>query len=276
MASMITSPEMHLGGGGPPLVLLHGINMSWKVWRPVIPALEEDHTVLAPTLAGHLGGPSLIAGAHGIGPVADAVESMLDAQGIDQAHLVGNSLGGWLACELAQRGRASSVVAFSPAGAWETQRDQRRIVRLMRLTRRSAQWSSTRRLLSRPGLRRAAMKLALERGDLIPDEVALEMLAETRACLLLEGLLGWIDEFGSIPGFDIDPACPVRLAWPVADRTIPFDSYGRAFHALIPHAELVPLRGVGHVPMFDDPGLVSRTILDFTAHTRHTPEGSKC
>jgi pimeloyl-ACP methyl ester carboxylesterase len=263
MASL--TPEMHRGGDGSPLVLLHGLNMSWKGWRPVIPALESVHTVLAPTLVGHLGGPALVAGPHGIAPVADAVESMLDDEGIGQAHLVGNSLGGWLACELAQRGRARSVVAFSPAGAWATYQDQQRIVRLMRLTRRSAQWSSTRRLLSRPGLRRASMKLGLERGDLIPDDVAMEMLEETRACLLLEGLLGWIDRHGSIAGFDIDPSCAVRLAWPVADRTIPYESYGRAFRALIPHSELVPLRGVGHVPMYDDPALVSRTILDFTA-----------
>ena len=109
------------------------------------------------------------------------------------------------------------------------------------------------------------MKLGLERGDLIPDDVAMDMLEETRACLLLEGLLGWIDKHGSIAGFDIDPSVPVRLAWPVADRTIPYDSYGRAFRALIPFSELVPLRGVGHVPMYDDPALVSRTILDFTA-----------
>jgi len=264
VAAVSPVPDVHRGGQGTPLVLLHGINMSWKVWRPVIPALEARHTVLAPTLAGHLGGPPLPAGPLGIAPVADAVEAMLDAEGIQQAHLVGNSLGGWIACELAQRGRARSVVAFSPAGAWATYKDQQRIVRMMRLTRRTAQWSSTRRLLSRPGLRRSSMKLALERGDRIPDDVAMEMLEETRACLLLEGLLAWIDRHGSIDGFDIDPSCPVRLAWPVADRTIPYDSYGRAFRALIPHSELVPLRGVGHVPMYDDPRLVADTVLELT------------
>jgi len=264
VASLTAPPEIYRGGAGSPLVLLHGLNMSWKIWRPVIPALEAEHFVLAPTLVGHLGGPALVAGPHGIAPVADAVESMLDSQGIAQAHFAGNSLGGWLACEMAQRGRALSVVAFSPAGAWANRRDQDRIVRLMRLTRRSAHWSSTRRLLSRPGIRRASLRLGLERGDLIPDDVAMEMLEETRACLLLEGLLGWIDLHGSIAGFDIDPSVPVRLVWPVADRTIPYESYGRAFRALLPQAELVPLRGVGHVPMYDDPALVSTTILDFT------------
>ena len=40
----------------------------------------------------------------------------MDAAGIARAHLVGNSLGGWIAAELAPRGRARSVVAISPAG----------------------------------------------------------------------------------------------------------------------------------------------------------------
>ena len=45
---------------------------------------------------------------------ADAVEHTLDELGIDTTHIVGNSLGGWLAFELARRGRARSVVALSP------------------------------------------------------------------------------------------------------------------------------------------------------------------
>jgi pimeloyl-ACP methyl ester carboxylesterase len=256
--------DLYQGGAGSPLVLLHGINMSWKIWRPVLPALEREHAVLAPTLAGHLGGPSLVAGPVGISPVADGVERMLDSLGIEKAHLAGNSLGGWIALELAARGRAHSVVGFSPAGAWDTHQDQARLFRLMKLARRSAHWSSTRRLVARPGIRKALLRPALERGDLITEEVAAEWLQETRSCLLLEGLLEWLDHHGSVSRMDIDPTVPVRLAWPVIDRTIPFDRYGRPWKVMIPHAEVVPLAGVGHVPMYDDPDLVVRTVLEFT------------
>ena len=49
----------HRGGTGPPLVCLHGFTDTWRTWEPTLAALERRHDVLAPTLAGHAGGPSL-------------------------------------------------------------------------------------------------------------------------------------------------------------------------------------------------------------------------
>src|SRR5450755_2003135 len=72
------------------MVLIHGITNSWRIWLPVLPA--------------------------SVSALTDAAERALDEAGLDAAHLVGNSLGGWVAFELAKRGRAASVVAFSPAG----------------------------------------------------------------------------------------------------------------------------------------------------------------
>jgi pimeloyl-ACP methyl ester carboxylesterase len=54
-----------------------------------------------------------------VNALVDAVERDLDAAGFDTAHVVGNSLGGWIAFDLATRGRARSVVALAPAGGWE-------------------------------------------------------------------------------------------------------------------------------------------------------------
>src|SRR5438093_13315188 len=48
----------HDGGHGPVLVLLHGLGCTWEVWRPVLPALESQHRVIALTLPGHFGGPA--------------------------------------------------------------------------------------------------------------------------------------------------------------------------------------------------------------------------
>ena len=109
------TPEHH-GGTGPPLVCLHGITDTWRTWELVLPALERHHEVLAPTLAGHAGGPPL--GEITDGALADAVELAMDEAGFETAHLVGNSLGGYVALQLAARGRARTVVAFAPAGGW--------------------------------------------------------------------------------------------------------------------------------------------------------------
>src|SRR4051812_37686929 len=107
----------HRGGSGPPLVLLHGFTDTWRTWGLALPALERRHDVLAPTLAGHAGGPPLD-GPDPVAAMADAVERAMDEAGFGTARLAGNSLGGYLALRLAARGRARSVVAIAPAGGW--------------------------------------------------------------------------------------------------------------------------------------------------------------
>jgi pimeloyl-ACP methyl ester carboxylesterase len=97
------------------MVCLHGFVDTWRVWELVLPALERRHDVLAVTLAGHAGGPP-IAGEITDAALADAVERAMDDAGFELAHLVGSSLGGYLALQLAARGRARTVVALAPAG----------------------------------------------------------------------------------------------------------------------------------------------------------------
>src|SRR3954469_21016611 len=99
------------------MLLLHGFTATWRAWDLVLPSLERRHDVLAPTLPGHAGGPPL-AGDVGAEPILGAVERAMDDAGFQTAHVVGNSLGGYLALRLAARGRARSVVALAPAGGW--------------------------------------------------------------------------------------------------------------------------------------------------------------
>jgi pimeloyl-ACP methyl ester carboxylesterase len=98
-------------------VCLHGFIDTWRTWELVLPALEAHHDVLALTLAGHAGGPE-IEGPISDAVLADEVERAMDAAGLQTAHLVGNSLGGYVALQLAARGRARTVVALAPAGGW--------------------------------------------------------------------------------------------------------------------------------------------------------------
>ena len=72
------------------IVLLHGFMDSPHTWDLVRPYLGDD--VLAPALPGHLGGPPLPSDLD----LASYVEGVLDEAGLERAHLVGNSLGGYL------------------------------------------------------------------------------------------------------------------------------------------------------------------------------------
>ena len=99
----------------PPIGLLHGVTSSARAWDALLPKLRQRHRVFMPTLAGHCGGPPLPAGRTGVvHRIVDAACRQLDEATIDTAHVVGNSLGGWVALELARRGRAQSVLALSP------------------------------------------------------------------------------------------------------------------------------------------------------------------
>ena len=101
------------------MLLLHPFMMSQNVWKSVAPLIAETgrYEVFAPTMPGHNGGakgPFFL----GSGSLADDVERRMDALGWDTAHIVGNSLGGWVAFELERRGRARTLTGIAPAGGW--------------------------------------------------------------------------------------------------------------------------------------------------------------
>ncbi len=96
---------------------LHGFIDTLRTWELVLPELERHHEVLAPTLLGHAGGPP-IEGEVSDALIADAIQCAMDDACFQTAHIVGDSLGGVVALQLAARGRAESVVALAPAGGW--------------------------------------------------------------------------------------------------------------------------------------------------------------
>jgi pimeloyl-ACP methyl ester carboxylesterase len=257
----------HRGGAGTPLLLVHGLTASFRVWQPVFGALEEHHDVIAPTLAGHYGGNALDRGVlASVASLTDALERRLDELQIERPHIAGNSLGGWIALELARRGRARSVVALSPAAAWRSTRDLARVILLIRSGHLASGVNSARirRLLARPRVRRLLLRMAFEHGERLPLAAAAALVSENAACAVLDDFLQAVRRDGPFAGTIEVSGCPIRIAWGAKDRTIPFERYGRPLLSAVPAAEVVMLAGVGHVPMHDDPDLVARTILELT------------
>jgi pimeloyl-ACP methyl ester carboxylesterase len=259
-------------GEGEPLVLLHGFANSWHVWRPVLPALCERHEVLALTLPGHLDADPL---EDGVEPTMDALlEALtrrLDAAGIETAHLAGNSLGAWLALDLARAGRARSVVAIAPAGGWTQGTLAERRLRVMfalnhKLTGGLEPYAE--RLVTRPGLRRLLFAQAMEHPERMRPDDAARWVRATLGCTVYLDLMAAIMRDGP-PRWLGEVEAPVLVAWPERDRVVPSKRYSDPFRSLPSH-EWRSLPGVGHVPMHDDPDLIASTILDWTA--RHAGE----
>ena len=227
----------------------------------MLPLLEERFDVLAVDMPGFGYSDPLPPGVD-VTPeaLADAVEDEMARAGFDRAHIAGNSLGGWVALELARRGRAETVVGLSPAGL---QHGRERnwgagILRGMRWLAQNAPAPEpllrnpiTRSLLAGPTV---ARPWKLDPDDLI-EEVRL---------------------FANCPGFDpampyaigAQPAglttldVPVLILWGTLD-VILLPRQGRRFERLIPGAELRYIRGIGHVPMSDAPEELAEAIAEF-------------
>ncbi len=89
-----------MAGSGPAILLLHGIGDSSESWLPLIPALSERYTVIAPDLLGH-GQSDKPRADYAIGAFANGMRDLLNVLEIDRVTVVGHSLGGGVAAQFA-------------------------------------------------------------------------------------------------------------------------------------------------------------------------------
>ncbi len=244
-------------GSGEPLLLLHGMGSSRRDFAAVLPLLTGRFDVINADLPGVGGSPTLEVRPT-VAAITDAVERTLDVEGVDRVHVLGNSLGGRVALELARRGRARSVMAIGPSGL---NVPPERILQgsgmaLARVVMRIG--APLVEPLSRSALGRAALlaPLKVRPWDTSVDEAigAREGFADSRDYwrTLLWGLL--LD----VPlGLDhID--CPVTLAQGVADWIASGQTI--RYLPLVPGSRFAPLLWAGHAPQSDRPRTIVRLV----------------
>jgi pimeloyl-ACP methyl ester carboxylesterase len=240
---------------------MHGATGSGRIWQDIVPLLSEHHDVHAPTLLGHRGGPAIQRRPASVSDMVDAAERYLDEHGLARAHLAGNSLGGWVAIELARRGRAASVCAFSPAGFWWDSDSHERVFGQIRRARAVARIARpiAPLVLRSAVARRLGLREVACHGDRLTAARVLELMDDSIDCPFMDDYSP--DELVE----PLDPLpCPVTLAWAQFDRLVPAATYGQTSRERLPGATWVLLPGVGHIPMVDDPDLVARTIMAVT------------
>ncbi len=201
--------------------------------------------------------------------MADAVERELDAVGWPRAHLVGNSLGGFVALQLAARRRAETVVALAPAGGWASADDsfvadllarQREIHLASKQAAPNAEL-----LLASPEGRRRATALTTTNYEHIPTELLVHQLRGVAACEAAEPMIKHaLASDWALDAQRID--CPVRIVWGTDDRLLPPPRAAERFsHECLPHADWVLLDGAGHCPQLDLPLVTAQLILGVTS-----------
>jgi pimeloyl-ACP methyl ester carboxylesterase len=254
---------------GAPLLLVHGLGATHRVWDPVIDLLAPHYDVLAVTLPGHLDGPPILSGSTvTLASLIDALCAELDREGIDKAHVVGNSLGGLLALELARRGRALSVVALAPIGCL-TPREIGPLVRRLRVSQIAAGLVAPagRLLVSGRLGRRLLFADAIHRPEALRPDQAYQSLLAYAGCQGFRAILAGLA--AQPPAQWPEPlACPVCVAWPTHDRLTPMHPFADRFAAALPTATHLTIPDAGHLPMFDAPAAVAAIVR---THARTAP-----
>jgi pimeloyl-ACP methyl ester carboxylesterase len=246
-------------GSGAPLVLLHGLGSARDAWLPVTGSLARHFDVIALDLPG-FGESAPLPAFEEPHParLAQSVAATLRALDIEHPHIVGNSLGGWVALELAAIIAPASVTLLSPAGLW-----RQGTPGYCRVSLRASRFLA--RFLG--GLLRAAVRTRLGRLTVFAQTsgrpVHLTPAQARRA----------ITALGHCPGFrstfratrhrrylaTVPITAPVTVMFGARDRLL-LRSQSRHLDELPSHTNAAELTRVGHVPMADDPAAIAALI----------------
>jgi pimeloyl-ACP methyl ester carboxylesterase len=278
---MSSSPRapIHLGSGEP-VLLLHPFLLSQTVWEVVAEQLAETgrYEVFAPTMAGHHGGPRTGTWLLSSSVLADHVERQMDELGWKTAHIVGNSLGGWVAFELERRGRARSVTGIAPAGGWTRWSPAKfeviaKFVLGMPLLLLASLLGP--RVLHLPFSRQLSTYAISASPDGVSERQLSGIIEDAAHCPAYFQLLG---KALLMPGLRelAQNAVPAHLVVCGKDRVIPAPRFSRHFVTSLPgDHKVTELDGVGHVPMYEAPGRITEVITDFLETVQPADRGRR-
>jgi pimeloyl-ACP methyl ester carboxylesterase len=256
-------------GAGAPLVLLHGIGSSRHAWEPVIPALARHFDVLAFDLPGFGdSGPLPSEGEPRPAALAAAVAGLLDELSISAPHVAphvaGNSLGGWVALELAAIRPVASLALLSPAGLWRGS-----VPLYNRASLRASHWLAGHAggLLSRLVAYRLGRALVLGQTHGRPFRIT---PGYARVAIRALGTSPGFDATmrASTPGYRSGPPIGAPVTVEFGSRDLLLRRGSRHLGQLPPGTRVGALRGCGHVPMADDPPAVTDFLISSAARGR--------
>jgi pimeloyl-ACP methyl ester carboxylesterase len=258
-----------LCGSGPALLLLHGIGDSSASWVPLLRPLAERFTVVAPDLLGH-GESAKPRADYSVAAYANGMRDLLDVLGIDRATVVGHSLGGGVAAQLAYQHptRVERLALVSSGGVAREVSPFLRfastpaadvLLPLMRLPPARLATLAGIELLRRSGtdLGRDAEELGRVL-DALPDVAARGAFSRT-----LRSVVDWRGQVVTMLDRSyLTEAMPVLLVWGEHDAVIPV-AHGHLAHAAMPGSRLEVFEEAGHFPHHQDPDRFLADLLAF-------------
>jgi pimeloyl-ACP methyl ester carboxylesterase len=253
-------------GEGPVVVLVHGLGGNWQNWLEVVPALQEaGHRTIALDLPG-FGHSEMPRDPISIPGYALTIDAVVDALGVvGPVAVVGNSMGGFIAAELAisRPQRVERLVLVSAAALWNEQARARPLVVASKVSRFYAPlivsgWEVIARL---PRLRNEALKSAgIRNPTRISAPLAYELLSGA-------GKPGFVDALQALYDYRIrdrlpEIACPTLVVWGADDPLVPL-RHAFEYEDLIPDARATVFPRTGHAPMLEQPERFNAALLSF-------------
>jgi pimeloyl-ACP methyl ester carboxylesterase len=250
-------------GEGPPLLLVHGLSGCWQNWLENIPYFARTHRVIALDLPG-FGASPMPAAQISIPGYARLLERLCETLRIDAAAVVGNSMGGYIAAELAicWPQRVERLILVSAAGISAEHLHNDSVMAGGRVlaaiaTRTAAQHEL---LARRPGLRRIALSFVVRHPELLSAPIAHELMQGAGTPAFRPALRAIMTH--RITERLSQIACPTLVVWGEDDHVIPVRD-ARRFGELIPNARVQILPDTGHVPMIERPARFNTLLEDF-------------
>jgi len=261
------------------ILLIHGMAGSSRTWLDVMPALAQRHRVLAPDLLGH-GESAKPMGDYSLGAHASGLRDLMALLSIERATIVGQSLGGGVALQLAYQHpeRCDRLVLVSSGGLG---REVSPILRLLSLPGAELvlpvvasgfvrdRGRGVNRWLRDQGIRTSWMAEMWRAYASLAD-------AENRRAFV-RTLRSVVDLGGQVVSANdrlyLAAAVPTLIIWGDHDDIIPV-AHAHAAHEAIPGSRLEIFEGVRHFPQSEDPARFVEVLVDFIATTRPARPGT--
>lgn len=264
--------------GKPVLLMIHGITSSSATWDPVIPALAEHAHVIAPDLLGH-GGSDKPRADYSLGGFASLLRDLLAHLGLDRVSVVGHSLGGGVAMQLAYQhhehcerlilvdsgGLGREVSWYLRAGTIPgAELVMPVIANRLVLHAGQAAGRALARLPMRP-LRPSAMEVFRGYTVLAESPARSAFVHTLRSVVEPSG-----QRVSAIDRLYLTEGRPTLIVWGALDPVIPV-RHAHEAQAAIPGSSLEVFEQSEHFPHMDEPTRFARVLLDFLARTTPNP-----
>jgi pimeloyl-ACP methyl ester carboxylesterase len=252
-------------GEGPPLLFVHGLAGCWQNWLENIPHFAATHRVVAVDLPGFGSSPmppwQITIPAYG-----RFLRDFCERLGIDRCSLVGNSMGGFIATELAisEPERVDDLVLVSAAGITWARARREPAVMIARVGRAAA--PALLKLQTSGMRRRRLRKVAFQGAFFDPTGLRREMLWENFVPAMNSP--GYFDAMSNLWGYDIrhrleEIEVPTLIVWGRNDRVVPVPAALSYEKRIGNNAELVIFDRCGHVPQIERPVRFNRVVEGF-------------